>query len=428
MALIQKVNVFKAIVIAACIVLPWNATAINHGSLTDQLLAKKLGSNLVESLLVKSLLEITEGKNKQAFSTINELIRTAPNFKLAYLIRGDLLTAQGRGLAAFGDSSAASIASNANAEELNGLRDEARTRIEHYLSDKKISQQPNLLVQFGAGQSHLIVVDTAKSRLFLYKKVDDGLQYVSDYYVTIGKNGANKQIEGDKRTPLGLYFASAKLNRQLDDFYGDGAYPLNYPNELDQHQNKNGSGIWLHGTPTNTYSRPPRASDGCVVLSNPDLKALAPILQSGRVPVVIADNLNWLEKDTAQDKLEAQNADKLALENALEDWRKDWVSQNTDAYLSHYSKKFFYSDGGLQKWGDYKRGIQASKPKVAIQINDVSMFGYPGEHKAHGLTEPMVVVNFEQDFKSASLQNKMRKRQYWINENNSWKIIYEGAG
>jgi murein L,D-transpeptidase YafK len=426
MSLIQKSALFKAVLVAACVVLPWNATAINHGSMTDQLLAKKLGSNMVESLLVKSLLEITEGKNKQAFNTINELIRTAPNFKLAYLIRGDLLTAQGRGLETFGAPGNTEDAPSK--DELNGLRDEARTRIEYYLSTKKIAQQPNLLVQFGAGQSHLIVVDTAKSRLFLYKKVDDGLQYVADYYVTIGKNGANKQIEGDKRTPLGLYFAGAKLNRQLDDFYGDGAYPLNYPNELDQHQNKNGSGIWLHGTPTDTYSRPPRASDGCVVLSNPDLKALAPILQSGRVPVVIAENIEWLEKDQFKNKLETLDSDKQALENAIEDWRKDWVSQNTDAYLSHYSKKFFYSDGGLQKWGDYKRGIQAAKPKVAIQINDVSMFGYPGEHKAHGLTEPMVVVNFEQDFRSPSLQNKMRKRQYWINENNSWKIIYEGAG
>ena len=426
MFLFKKLS-FKAVAVAACIILPWNATAVNHGSMTDQLLSKKLGGNLVESLLVKSLLEITEGKNKQAFNTINELIRNAPNFKLAYLIRGDLLTAQGHALEAFGNSSAVNIDNTNGKDEVQGLRDEARTRIEYYLSTKKVSQQPNLLVEFGAGQAHLIVVDTAKSRLYLYKKVDDGLQYVADYYVTIGKNGANKQAEGDKRTPLGLYFASGKLNRTLDPFYGDGAYPLNYPNELDQHQNKNGSGIWLHGTPTDTYSRPPRASDGCVVLSNPDLIALAPILQNGRVPVIIADNLEWLEKSQFKQKSESQQAEISALKDAIEDWRKDWVSQNTDAYLSHYSKKFFYSDGNLQKWGDYKRGIQAAKTKVAIQINDVSMFGYPGEHKAHGLTEPMVVVNFEQDFKSTSLQNKMRKRQYWINENNSWKIIYEGA-
>ena len=30
---------------------------------------------------------------------------------------------------------------------------------------------------------------------------------------------------------------------------GDGAFPLNYPNEWDRRLNKTGSGIWLHGTP-----------------------------------------------------------------------------------------------------------------------------------------------------------------------------------
>lgn len=420
MPLIQKVKFLKAMLVATCMVLPWNATAVNHGTMTDQLLNQKFGRNLVESLLVKSLLEITEGKTKQAFLTVNELIRAAPNFKLAYLIRGDLLTAQGRALQSIGDSTT-SADKSPNSEELEGLRDEARTRIGYYLSTKKTTQQPNLLVKLGAGQTHLIVVDTVKSRLYLYKKIDSGLQYVADYYVTVGKNGVDKQVQGDKRTPLGVYFAGQKLTQPLADMYGDGAYPLNYPNELDQNQNKSGSGIWLHGTPANTYSRAPRASDGCVVLSNPDLKALQPILQAGKTPVIIANNLEWLENAQASEQLAAQEAEKQALQTAIEDWRKDWIAQDTDAYLSHYSKKFFYSDGGLQKWSDYKRGIQASKPKVAIQIEDVSMFSYPATK------QPVVVVNFEQDFKSAGLQNKMRKRQYWMLDNDQWKIIYEGA-
>ncbi len=418
MSLIQLLNYIKTVLVAACLIMPWNATAVNHGSLTDQLLGKKLGRNLVESLLVKSLLEITEGKTKQAFATVNELIRAAPNFKLAYLIRGDLLTAQSHALSGFGDSNATDPSVSTSSEEIAGLRDEARTRIEYYLSDKKSTQVPNLLVKFSAEQENLIVVDTAKSRLYWYKKVDGALQYVADYYVTVGKNGVGKQLQGDKRTPLGVYFAGTKLTQPLDDVYGDAAYPLNYPNEIDQHQNKNGSGIWLHGTPSGTYSRPPRASDGCVVLSNPDLKTLEPILQTGKTPVIIADKLEWL----ASDQLKKQDTDKLALQKAIEAWRKDWVSQDTNEYLSHYSKKFFYSDGGLAQWGDYKRGIQAIKPKVAIQINDISMFGYPG------FEQPVVVVNFEQDFKSQTLHNKMRKRQYWMNENNQWKIIYEGAG
>ncbi len=411
-----KLKLLKTLAVVCCAVLPWNATAVNHGSMANLLLTQKFGKSLVESLLVKSLVEITQGNTKQAFTTINELIRTAPNFKLAYLIRGDLLSAQGRALETLGNPNLA-LASKTNSDEIEGLRQEARTRIDYYLSDKKNLQLPNLLVKLSPEQTHIIVVDTVKSRLFVYKNTDNKLQYVDDYYVTIGKNGAGKQVQGDKRTPLGVYFAGKKLTQPLADMYGDGAYPLNYPNELDTHQNKNGYGIWLHGTPTNTYSRPPRASDGCVVLSNPDLKALAPILQTGKTPVIISDSIEWLSAT----KSDFQSEEQKTLAETIEDWRKDWISQDADKYLSHYSERFFYNDGNYQKWADYKRVIQSVKPKVSINIDKLSMFSYPN------MKENIVVVNFEQDFKSATLNNKMLKRQYWINENNQWKIIYEGA-
>lgn len=411
-----KLKFIRTLTILCCAILPWNATAVNQGGIADMLLAQKFGQTLVESLLVKSLLEITQGNTKQAFATVNELIRTAPNFKLAYLIRGDLLSAQGRGLESLGNANLA-LASKTNSDQIEGLRQEARTRIDYYLSDKKNHLLPNLLVKLSPEQTHVIVVDTVKSRLYVYKNADNKLQYVADYYVTIGKNGAGKQVQGDKRTPLGVYFAGKKLTQPLADMYGDGAYPLNYPNELDQHQSKNGYGIWLHGTPTDTYSRPPRASDGCVVLSNPDLKALAPILQTGKVPVIISDNIEWLN----QEKTGFQTAEQKALAETIENWRKDWISQDADKYLSYYSEQFFYNGGNYQKWADYKRVVQSTKPKVSIQIDNVSMFSYPS------MKENIVVVNFEQDFKSASLQNKMLKRQYWINQNNQWKIIYEGA-
>ena len=410
-------NIFKYLVVSICILMPWNATALNHGSMASQLLNHRISKNIIDSLLVKGLLEIAQGKTKQAIGTINELINTAPNFKLAYLIRGDLLAAQGRPLLKFGDSSLSDDKINNGDHNLEGLREEARVRLDYYLSDKKYSQLPNLLVKLGAEQENLIVVDTASSRLFLYKKVDGVLTYIADYYVTIGKNGAGKQIQGDKRTPLGVYFASKKLTQPLEDMYGSAAYALNYPNELDLHQNKNGNGIWLHGTPTNTYSRPPRASDGCVVLSNPDLNALAPYLISGKTPVIISNNIEWLEKD----KSNFQAAQQKMLEHELEQWRIDWASQQTEQYLSHYSQKFFYSDGGYQQWANHKRGVQASRPKVTLSIRDISMFSYPN------FDQPIVVVDFEQNFKSVNLQNKMLKRQYWLHENNQWKIIYEGA-
>ena len=430
MKLIQKpksriIKLVQYLLVIVCTLLPWSATAVNQGNLSEKLFSSKAGRDLVEKLLVQSLMQIAQGETKQAMKTVDELIRTTPNFKLAHLIRGDLLSAQGHPLNTFGNSTALSTKSSTN--EIEGLREEARTRLNYYFSTDNKRQTPNIAVQMNAQQKHLILIDTVKSRLYLYKKSNTGLQHVSDYYVSIGKNGAVKNVEGDKRTPVGLYFASKKLTTPLSEFYGDGAFPLNYPNELDKHNKKTGHGIWLHGTPTDTYSRPPRASDGCVVLSNPDLNKLMPVLKHGNVPVIISDNVEWVDSKNASIK----SAELKSLNNALKNWRSDWVSQNTDQYLSHYSNNFFYSGGQLSQWANHKRNVQASKPKVTIKVSDISMFSYPNLRKTKEMNQnanqEIVVVDFDQYYESPTLKNKMRKRQYWKNENNQWKIIYEGA-
>lgn len=401
--------------LAAITLMPWNATAVNRYSLSNLLPKNTLNEvsnvagNLAESLLVKSLLEITQGKNQQALDTINQLLQTTPNFKLAHLVRGDLLMAQGKYLQAFGDSD-----TNDTPEAVKDLRDEARVRIERYLSNQNSKRHPDLLIAPNEQQSHVIVVDTDKSRLYLYKNDHENLSYVADYYITVGKNGTDKQSEGDKRTPLGVYFAKPKLTQPLADIYGDGAYPLNYPNEWDSRHNRKGSGIWLHGTPSNTYSRPPRASDGCVVLTNQDLKALEPILQSGKTPVIIVSNLKWSETDDSATEKQALNA-------AISEWLNDWRSQDTAKYLAHYSRDFSSDGINYQQWSDHKYRVQQGKPQVQISLSNISMFAYPDVEKK------LVVVDFMQDFKSPALANKMQKRQYWIQENNTWKIIYEGS-
>jgi translation initiation factor IF-1 len=48
------------------------------------------------------------------------------------------------------------------------------------------------------------------------------------------------------------------------------------------------------------------------------------------------------------------------------------------------------------------------------------MFLHPGK-------ERLAVVTFDQDYTSSNLNNKMRKRQYWIKEGATWKIIHEGS-
>jgi murein L,D-transpeptidase YafK len=362
----------------------------------------------IEALLVRSLLETTQGKLDAALGDIDTVIRAVPNFKLAHLVRGDLLQAKARQLSGFGD------APNAPNDEISDFRDEARVRLERYLSREDEPSRPDYLWKLDASQQHAIVVDASKSRLYVYSNDNGTPRYMADYYITVGKNGSEKQKEGDKRTPLGVYFASQQLPKnKLPDFYGSAAYPLSYPNEWDRHQGKNGHGIWLHGTPSTTYSRPPRASDGCVVLTNPDISALAPILREGNIPVVITAG-----SAVPPDQVRAQREQ---LVKALEDWRSDWERQDTEQYLARYSQEFFSDGKDFNAWAAEKRRIQQAKTNASITLSNVSIFRYPDNR------QQMAVVNFTQEFKSDRLDNRMRKRQYWLLDNGQWKILYEGA-
>ena len=77
-----------------------------------------------EKMLVKSLVEISEGKVDIALQTIDTLIKQTPNFKLAYLIQGDLLLA--------------------HAKQINGIGDESKGEKKKRLKTLKMKQKSEL--------------------------------------------------------------------------------------------------------------------------------------------------------------------------------------------------------------------------------------------------------------------------------------------
>ena len=360
----------------------------------------------MEALLVESLLSVSGNKLDTALSEVDSLLKINPNFKLAQLIKGDLLLARTRPLSTFGN------APNA-AERMEDFRDEARVRLHRFQEQPPVTLAPKFLWQLNEQQRHAIVVDTSKSTLYLYENVNGEPHYVADFYISTGKKGSEKASEGDQRTPLGVYFVNASLPKnKLTDFYGSGAYPLSYPNEWDRKQGHDGHGIWLHGTPSNTYSRPPRSSNGCVVLSNEDLENLSKILQIGITPVIITNQMDWSDE---QDK-----AERTALLNEIEQWRTDWASLDTDIYLKHYAHDFSSNGANLSSWAQQKKQVNAGKSWIKVNLSNISIFAYPNQPN-------MAVVNFEQDYASSNLSNRMKKRQYWMKRGNRWQIIYEGA-
>ena len=362
-----------------------------------------------EPLLARVFEHIEQNRLSAALQEVEALVKAYPNFHLANLIKGDLLLARSRPIQAFGN------VANAPKDKLSDLREEAIARLKGYHDKPPANYVPRYLLQMRPDQDYAIVVDTQKSRLYLYQNEKGTPRFVADYYISHGKLGTDKVREGDKKTPIGVYHVTGSLSRQkLSDFYGTGAFPISYPNEWDKRNGRNGHGIWLHGTPSDTFSRPPKASDGCVVLANQDLDALSKNLQIGLTPVIISNSIEWLSLDDWQ-------AERGSLKTQIEQWRSDWESLDVERYLGHYSKKFIGDGQNHAQWSTRKRLVASGKSWIKLSADNISMFRNPGK-------DDMVVVTFDQDYRSNNLSNVMKKRQYWQKEEGQWKIIYEGAG
>lgn len=363
-------------------------------------------SREMEIGMAKSLRAVSENHLDVALNEVDSLLKINPNYKLAQLVRGDLLLARAKPISNFGD------APNAPRDLVQDLREEANVRLQRVQQQQPIAA-PRYLWQLSPTQRYALVVDTGKSTLYLFENVNGEPRYVSDFYISVGKKGADKVSEGDQKTPLGVYFVNGHLTRdKLTDFYGPGAYPLSYPNEWDRREGHDGHGIWLHGTPSDTYSRPPRASNGCVVLANNDLNEIGSHLQIGITPVIIASKIDWSD--------DADRADRASLLKEIEQWRSDWASLNTEAYLSHYAHDFSTGSAALPAFAQQKRLVNSGKTWIKVKMSNVSIFPYPGQ-------PDLVVVNFEQDYDSNNLSNRMNKRQYWMKRDGRWQIVYEGA-
>jgi len=360
-----------------------------------------------DTQLEQALEHMRDGRPGAALQTIDRLIARYPNFRLAHLLRGDLLLARARPIAGVGNTG------HARAERLEELRAEAAARLRAHSDPPPADRIPAHLLQLAPSQMHAVVVDASRFRVFVYENANGMPRLVEDYYTTLGKNGIDKLREGDRKTPLGVYRVTSMIpGAMLPDLYGWGALPIDYPNEWDRRAGRTGYGIWLHGVPSDTYARAPWASDGCIALANPDIERLAKRVQAGVTPVIIAERVEWLSA-------EAWKAQRAQFSERLEAWRRDWESLDAERYLAHYASSFRAGRMDRGAWAAHKRRVNASKKWVKVGLENVSVLRSSG-------TDAPVAVSFEQDYRSSNLSRRTLKRQYWVNEAGRWKIAYEG--
>jgi murein L,D-transpeptidase YafK len=363
-----------------------------------------------EARLIAIYKEIGSGSSLKALSMADALVADHPNFQLAQLVRGDLLASRVRPVTKLGDvpDTQAQLALT----QLNDLREESRLRIASLKERPPANAWPSSIWQLSAANKHVIALDTSRSRLYLFENHNGLPKLVADYYISVGKSGVDKLLEGDAKTPLGVYFVTNSVgSSKLDDFYGAGALPLNYPNPVDTRRGKTGSGIWLHGTPPEQFSRQPRATDGCVVMSNPDLESLLQRVEAKTTPVVIARKLEWQNAYIG-------TAAKQSFELALNAWRSAKTGGVPANMLSHYAPDFSSYGKTLKDWAaklqaDVK--LQNGRP---LELQDLSMLYWKD---AAG---EMVVATFKEV--SGGKSTKPSTRQYWIRIGSQWKIAFEG--
>jgi len=365
---------------------------------------------VAEARLIEIYRLIGSAQNREALAKADKLVEDFPHFQLAQLVHGDLLTIQTRAIKAFGDvpDTVARSAGPALAE----LREESQRRVRALRDRPAAGTIPSQFLALSQKSKHAIAVDASRSRLYLFENSASGLNLVADYYISVGKAGTAKTAEGDQRTPLGVYYITSNLDpKSLKDFYGSGALPISYPNMLDSKRGKTGSGIWLHGTPPNQFSRPPQATDGCVVLANPDLQHIIRTVEVRTTPVVIATQLQWVAPQSTR-------AESKPFEDALHGWRNAKTSGNLQQVLTYYAQDFNSNGKTLSQWmPTLKTEIDQTQGRT-IQLKDVSYLRWTDA------ADTMVVTFGEV---ADGTRVGWTKRQYWIRQSNQWKIFFEGV-
>lgn len=359
-----------------------------------------------DTQLARVLDEVGRARVDAALDQLGRLLAQHPNFRLAHLVRGDLLLARTRPIQGLGNTG------HAGGERLEDLKLEALARVRARNERPPPDGVPRFLLRMAPTQKYAIVVDASRFRVYLYENANGTPRLLSDFYGTLGKNGIDKLREGDRKTPLGVYFVTSMIpGKKLPDLYGWGALPISYPNEWDRLAGKTGYGIWLHGVPADSYARAPWESDGCIALANPDIEALAARVAPGATPVVIAERAEWLAPEAWREQGEG-------FLRQLETWRADWESRDTERYLAHYAPSFRSDGMDLAAWSAHKRRVNVAKAWIKVRLDDLSVLRSPGK-------QDLMVVTFRQDYHSSSFVQRSRKRQYWIMEGGRWKIAYE---
>lgn len=385
----------------------------NTTSGLQRLFNLELISSSNEKQLIDILNHVQQGQLSQATTLTQELISDSPQYALAHALYADLLHMQLIGLQEESSLTGLTSIQPNTKTRLKAIETELNFRLIAQQQHPKAYNYPQNIQSIDPHYHKLVVADTLLGRVYIYdikhenRRASFHLKY--SLFMTIGVNGTGKEVEGDQKTPLGAYFLLPRvLQHTLPDLYGTGAFPINYPNPVDRFVGKTGSGIWFHGSPSSVYVREPFASDGCLVLSNPDMTTFNRLVSPSHTIVIIDDGIKRSDSNTLT--FDDSN-DSSPVYNNVVQLKKSLEQGDTDAALRHYHGNFKHRpliEAVRQNGGRIRAMLHINDPLTIINWNK---------------SDPYTIVEFNATLPHRAMTERIR--QYWMPMDGKWKIISE---
>jgi murein L,D-transpeptidase YafK len=269
---------------------------------------------------------------------------------------------------------------------------------------------PDCLLSYRFGpEQHIVIVEKATQRLFIYSNYK--IEPIETFKITTGKNHGRKLVEGDMKTPEGIYFFRRILSGEelpKTDDYGEKAFTMNYPNPIDRNESRNGSGIWLHGAFDSDKTKQPNNSRGCVVMKNQDLVNVSKYLFLNQTPICIYNKIKYETIEKIEEK-------RSRVINYLRDWKEQWENKNINGYIGYYEKDFFYNGMNLSQFKSYKKKLNTLYRFIKVILSNINIYAF----------DKYFVVSFNQLYISDKNHFYNNKIQYWRYYKNKAKIVDE---
>ena len=275
---------------------------------------------------------------------------------------------------------------------------------------------PAYLLELPDSVNDILIADAASASMHRFVRSGDDFVEKDQRYMSIGSNGAGKERAWDRKTPLGVYFVTEKLDtRNLDAKYGVAAFPLDYPNAWDRQMQRTGNGIWLHGVDRNNPDRPPLDTDGCLALPNDEILLLMKVLEPLVTPVIVAREVVW----STRAELEKT---RLEFRLVLDIWRSSLASGDLKTYLSLYAEDFRHREMDKNAWSSYRLGVFEARRLDGVTIDNLMLLLDPEEPNLY-------LSRFTQVLLTDAGPVTTTKRLYWRRHGgNRWQIVAEDSG